>query len=83
MHGINWARYLDRIRRQRRGLQPEPLPVMKMVECRVCNVSVKYMREHLKNAHKITEKDYKDLFRSVLANIFRLDNYCIAVMMLI
>jgi len=62
VHGINWTKYLDRIRRLRRGLEPEPLPVMKMVECRVCNVSVKYLKEHLRNAHKITEKEYQELF---------------------
>ena len=33
-----------------------------MVECRVCSVSVKYLREHLKNAHKITEQEYMQLF---------------------
>jgi len=62
VHGINWTKYLDRIRRLRRGLEPMPLPVMKMVECRVCNVSVKYLKEHLRNAHKITEKEYQELF---------------------
>ena len=31
VHGINWTKYLDRIRKLRRGLEPEPLPVMKMV----------------------------------------------------
>eukprot|EP00092_Neocalanus_flemingeri_P026546 GFUD01028770.1.p1 GENE.GFUD01028770.1~~GFUD01028770.1.p1 ORF type:complete len:933 (-),score=290.62 GFUD01028770.1:23-2821(-) len=62
VHGINWTRYLDRIRRLRRGLEPDPLPVMKMVECCVCNVSVKYLKDHLRNAHKITEKEYLELF---------------------
>ena len=62
VHGINWTRYLDRIRALRRGQEPEPLPKLKMVECRVCSVSVKYLREHLKNAHKITEQEYMQLF---------------------
>ena len=62
VHGINWTRYLDRIRALRRGEEPEPLPKLKMVECRVCSVSVKYLREHLKNAHKITEQEYMQLF---------------------
>ena len=37
VHGINWTKYLDRIRRLQRGLEPEPepLPVMKMVSSRV------------------------------------------------
>ena len=63
VHGINWEKYLDRIRKLRRGLEPDPLPAMKMVECRVCNISVKYLKEHLRNAHKITEKEYRELFR--------------------
>ena len=62
VHGINWTRYLDRIRALRRGLKPDPLPVLRMVECRVCTVSVKYLKEHLRNAHKITEQEYMDLF---------------------
>ena len=28
----------------------------------MCSVSVKYLREHLKNAHKITEQEYMQLF---------------------
>merc|ERR1712059_209962 len=56
--------------RVRRGLDPEPLPTMKMTECRVCNVSVKYLKEHLKNAHKITEKEYEELFSD--------DNDCVS-----
>ena len=63
VHGINWEKYLNRIRKLRRGQEPDPLPAMKMVECRVCNISVKYLKEHLRNAHKITEKEYRELFR--------------------
>lgn len=62
VHGINWAMYLDRIRRMRRGEIPEDLPAPETHECRVCNVSVKYLKEHLKNAHKITEQEYESLF---------------------
>merc|ERR1719361_138114 len=62
VHGINWAMYLDRIRRMRRGETPEDLPAPETHECRVCNVSVKYLKEHLKNAHKITEHEYESLF---------------------
>jgi len=62
VHGINWTKYLDRIRRVRHGLAPLPLPQMEFHECRVCNVSVKYLKEHLRNAHKITEKEYDELF---------------------
>jgi hypothetical protein len=40
----------------RRGQKPEELPALETRECRVCNVNVKYLREHLKNVHKITEQ---------------------------
>ncbi len=62
VHGINWAMYLDRIRRMRRGEVPEDLPAPETFECKVCNVNVKYLKEHLKNAHKITEHEYESLF---------------------
>ena len=39
-----------------RGEKPEALPALETHECRVCNVSVKYLRDHLKNVHKITEQ---------------------------
>ena len=45
-----------------RGEIPEDLPAAQTHECRVCNVSVKYLKEHLKNAHKITEHEYESLF---------------------
>ena len=46
----------------RKGETPEDLPAPETHECRVCNVSVKYLKEHLKNAHKITEQEYESLF---------------------
>ena len=50
----------------RRGEKPEELPTLETRECRVCNVNVKYLREHLKNVHKITEQviitSFKALF---------------------
>ena len=42
VHGINWAMYLDRIRRMRRGEIPEDLPAPETHECRVCNVRYVY-----------------------------------------
>ena len=45
-----------------RGEIPKDLPAAQTHECRVCNVSVKYLKEHLKNAHKITEHEYESLF---------------------
>ncbi|TRY71884.1 hypothetical protein TCAL_08435, partial [Tigriopus californicus] len=62
VHGINWTIYLDRLRKMRRGEQPDDLPQIEMIECRVCNVQVKYLKDHLKNAHKITEQEYESLF---------------------
>ena len=62
VHGLNWVKYLDRIRKLRRGLEPDPLPVLKLTNCHVCNTSVKYLKDHIKNAHKLTEKEYHDLF---------------------
>jgi hypothetical protein len=47
----------------RQGEVPDDLPSIETFECRVCNVSVKYLREHLKNVHKITEAEYEELFK--------------------
>ena len=63
VHGITWVIYLDRIRKMRQGEVPDDLPSIETFECRVCNVSVKYLREHLKNVHKITEAEYEELFK--------------------
>lgn len=66
VHGITWVIYLDRIRKMRQGEVPDELPSIETFECRVCNVSVKYLREHLKNVHKITEAEYEELFKDEL-----------------
>jgi hypothetical protein len=66
VHGITWVIYLDRIRKMRQGEVPDDLPSIETFECRVCNVSVKYLREHLKNVHKITEAEYEELFKDEL-----------------
>ena len=66
VHGITWVIYLDRIRKMRQGEVPDDLPSIETFECRVCNVSVKYLREHLKNVHKITEVEYEELFKDEL-----------------
>ena len=62
VHGINWERYVERLRKLRNGEVPKQLPQMESVECKVCNVAVKHLRDHLKNAHKITELEYETLF---------------------
>ena len=66
VHGITWVIYLDRIRKMQQGEVPDDLPSIETFECRVCNVSVKYLREHLKNVHKITEAEYEELFKDEL-----------------
>ena len=66
VHGITWGIYIDRIRKTRRGEVPDDLPSIETFECKVCNVSVKYLREHLKNVHKITEAEYEELFKDEL-----------------
>ena len=63
VHGINWAIYLDRIRKLKRGETPDELPTIEMTECLVCNSQVKYIKEHIKNSHKITEQEYEELFK--------------------
>merc|ERR550539_767569 len=37
----------------------QALPSVETFQCKVCNVSVKYFREHLKSAHKITAAEYE------------------------
>ena len=66
VHGITWGLYIERIRKTRRGEIPDDLPSIETFECKVCNVSVKYLREHLKNVHKITEAEYEELFKDEL-----------------
>lgn len=62
VHGISWTTYIDRIRRMRRGEELEELPVMETHVCLVCNVTVKYLRDHLRNVHKLDEQKYEKLY---------------------
>ena len=59
VHGINWSLYLDRVRKLKRGETPDELPQVETTECLICNTSVKYIKEHIKNSHKITEQEYE------------------------
>ena len=68
VHGINWEIYVERLRKLRNGEVPNQLPHMESVECKVCNVNVKHLRDHLKNAHKITEMEYGTLFEGEARN---------------
>jgi predicted transcriptional regulator len=64
VHGINWQIYMERMRKLKKGEEPDELPQIETTLCQVCNVSVKYLKEHLRNAHKITEQEYETLFES-------------------
>ena len=66
VHGITWAIYLDRIRKMKSGETLDDLPSIETHECKVCNVSVKYIREHLRNVHKISFEEYEELFKQEL-----------------
>jgi len=60
VHGLNWVKYIDRIRRMRRGEVPEELPSIEVFNCMICNVSVKGLKDHVWNVHRLTEAEYED-----------------------
>jgi len=62
VHKITWAEYIDYIRSMQRGDQPKELPKIDVYTCKICNASVKFIKEHLKSTHKITEHEYVELF---------------------
>lgn len=65
VHKINWALYVERIRKMREGQMPDKLPDIDMFTCKICSASVKYLTRsnHLKGVHKITESEYLELFQ--------------------
>jgi len=64
VHGINWSQYLARVRLELRGIQPVPLPdLVKKEHCKICGESIKYIRQHLKNTHRVSEEQYQQLIR--------------------
>jgi hypothetical protein len=60
VHGLNWVKYIDRIRKMRRGEVPEELPSIDVFQCWICNVSVKGLKDHVWNVHRLTEAEYED-----------------------
>jgi hypothetical protein len=61
VHKITWAEYIDYIRTMQRGEQPKELPKIDFYTCKICNTSVKFIKEHLKSTHKVTESEYVEL----------------------
>lgn len=58
VHGLNWLKYLDRIREMARGEEPEPLPEIERFVCGICNATVKYLSMHVSQVHKISDLEY-------------------------
>lgn len=65
VHGLNWIKYLDRVRKMRQGLQPEELPTIERFECEICNAQVKYLKDHIWQVHRITEAEYGERIQAV------------------
>ena len=57
VHKITWAEYIDYIRSMQRGLLLKELPKIDVYTCKICNVSVKLIKKHLKSTHKVTEHE--------------------------
>jgi len=68
VHKIKWEEYIGYIRSMQRGEQPKELPQIDQYTCKICNCTVKYIKEHLKSTHKITEREYIELFQNEAGN---------------
>jgi len=61
MHNMTWSFYLSWIAEEGSGNVPTlPSPV-KLVTCNICSVSVKSLKNHLKNTHCMTMMDYEKI----------------------
>lgn len=60
VHGLNWVKYLDRIRKLRKGETPDDLPMIEVFQCQICNVSVKGLKDHVWNVHRLSELEYEE-----------------------
>ena len=58
VHKITWAEYIDYIRSMQRREQLKELPKIDVYTCKICNASVKFIKEHLKSTHKVTEHSH-------------------------
>ena len=54
-----------------RGEDPGLLPTIETTKCKICNISAKVFREHLRRCHKITVAEYEELFNKLLATMER------------
>lgn len=70
VHNISWAMYLDRIRKLRRGERLDDLPIIEYVTCKICNATIKHLSHHIGVVHKITVKEYADLFKGEYTNVY-------------
>ena len=61
IHSMSWAQYLAWVTEEKSGtVSISPTPV-KMIQCKLCNSTVKRLKEHLKNTHSMTLKDYDEI----------------------
>lgn len=65
VHGLNWPKYIDRIRKMRKGERTEELPSIEHFQCLVCNVTVKGLKDHVWNVHRLTEAEYEERIRKI------------------
>lgn len=65
VHGLNWIKYLERIRKMKVGEQPEELPELQRYDCQICNSSVKYLKDHVWQVHRITEEEYEERIQKI------------------
>lgn len=65
VHGLNWVKYLDRIRKMARGEEPDALPEIEKFDCKICNASVKYLKDHIWEVHRITFVEYEDRLQKI------------------
>merc|ERR1712223_1371567 len=60
VHGLNWPKYVERIRKMRRGERPEELPQISHFQCQICNVTVKGLKDHVWSVHRLSQPEYQD-----------------------
>jgi len=65
VHGLDWPKYVDRIRKMRRGERPADLPSIEHYQCMICNVTVKGLKDHVWNVHRLSEAEYEERIRKI------------------
>lgn len=68
LHGINWTQYLARVRGELRGIQQDPLPIVKLINCTICDLNFKDIGRHVQRKHKLTMEEYQDFQTEENAN---------------